>query len=213
MLGICDRTMEKKLVNQNYIKTYIMASDPYAKGHAANNNFLGVGMLYYALAYTYRSHLSVCLGSGHGFVPKLMRQAQRDLGIEDESQTILIDADTKHKADYYHNKNSCLLLEYDVKIINNYTNKSLAAITEPIDYLHIDADHEYESVKEDFELYSEKMASNSVISMHDIYFPGVSKLLKEMRGIHHVITVPFGSGTAIVTKSISDRDIKERLFL
>jgi len=36
-----------------------------------------------------------------------------------------------------------------------------------IDYLHIDAGHSYENVKEDFELYSQIMSENGIISMHD----------------------------------------------
>jgi len=36
-----------------------------------------------------------------------------------------------------------------------------------IDYLHIDAGHSYENVKEDFDLYSQIMSENGIISMHD----------------------------------------------
>ncbi len=36
-----------------------------------------------------------------------------------------------------------------------------------IDYLHIDAGHSYENVKEDFELYSQIMSDGGIISMHD----------------------------------------------
>jgi hypothetical protein len=36
-----------------------------------------------------------------------------------------------------------------------------------IDYLHIDAGHSYENVKEDFELYSQLMSENGIISIHD----------------------------------------------
>ena len=36
-----------------------------------------------------------------------------------------------------------------------------------IDYLHIDAGHSYESVKQDFELYSSILSPNGIISIHD----------------------------------------------
>jgi hypothetical protein len=36
-----------------------------------------------------------------------------------------------------------------------------------IDYLHIDAGHSYENVKEDFELYSQLLSENGIISIHD----------------------------------------------
>ena len=36
-----------------------------------------------------------------------------------------------------------------------------------IDYLHIDADHSYEGVKLDFELYSKILSPHGIISIHD----------------------------------------------
>jgi hypothetical protein len=36
-----------------------------------------------------------------------------------------------------------------------------------IDYLHIDAGHSYENVKEYFELYSQLLSPNGIISIHD----------------------------------------------
>jgi len=36
-----------------------------------------------------------------------------------------------------------------------------------IDYLHIDAGHSYEDVKNDFELYSKLLSPNGIISIHD----------------------------------------------
>jgi predicted O-methyltransferase YrrM len=45
-----------------------------------------------------------------------------------------------------------------------------------VDFLFIDADHTYEGVKRDFELYSLLMAKNGIISFHDIApIPGVSR--------------------------------------
>ena len=36
-----------------------------------------------------------------------------------------------------------------------------------IDYLHIDADHSYEGVKKDFDLYSKIMSDRGIITIHD----------------------------------------------
>ena len=36
-----------------------------------------------------------------------------------------------------------------------------------IDYLHIDAGHSYENVKEDFELYTKLLSPNGIVSIHD----------------------------------------------
>ena len=78
------------LVNKDYIASHLTHKAPWADSHDASGHYLGCGMLYYALAYMMRAHVCVCLGSGGGFVPRLMRQAQRDLCLTD-STTILID--------------------------------------------------------------------------------------------------------------------------
>lgn len=49
------------------------------------------------------------------------------------------------------------------KINQNILNES-----EPIDFLFIDADHTYDGVKTDFEMYSDLVSSNGMIAFHDI---------------------------------------------
>src|SRR5581483_11688505 len=66
------------------------ASMPYAGGHGAGRTVDG-GVIYYGLACVLRAEVCVCLGSGGGFVPALMRQAQRDLRL-DPADTYLVDA-------------------------------------------------------------------------------------------------------------------------
>jgi len=80
------------LVNRDFVKSYLTAADPWCRSHGASNGGtdLSAGMLYYALAYSLKPRTCVCLGSGGGFVPRLMRQAQRDQEIQD-SCTYLVD--------------------------------------------------------------------------------------------------------------------------
>ena len=80
------------LIHKDFIRSTLTASDPWCQSHGAeeNSTFLGAGMLYYALCYAMQCKTCVCLGSGGGFVPRMMRQAQRDLGLP-ESRTILVD--------------------------------------------------------------------------------------------------------------------------
>ena len=51
-----------------------------------------------------------------------------------------------------------------------------------IDLVFIDANHEYDSVKADFEAWYPKVKKNGIIIMHDNYeiFPGVIKFLEEL---------------------------------
>ena len=80
------------LVNKEFIKTHVTGDDPWCRSHGSSQGSedLSAGMLYYALAYSFKAKTCVCLGSGGGFVPRLMRQAQRDLGLEG-SRTLLVD--------------------------------------------------------------------------------------------------------------------------
>ena len=52
----------------------------------------------------------------------------------------------------------------------------------PIDMLHIDANHEYEFVLEDFKAWSRFLRPGAIVAFHDYseHFPGVMKAVKEM---------------------------------
>lgn len=66
------------------------------------------------------------------------------------------------------------------KILNN----------EKLDFLFIDGDHMYESVKRDFEMYSPLVRKGGIIALHDIGYAeegGVHRLWDDIKGhyIHH----------------------------
>ena len=64
-------------------------------GVIEKNEFLGTSVLYFTLASMLLAKIAVILGSGAGFVPRLIRQAQReepDAVFLQESRCILIDA-------------------------------------------------------------------------------------------------------------------------
>lgn len=53
-----------------------------------------------------------------------------------------------------------------------------------VDFLMIDADHSYEGVKSDFEMYRDLVSDNGIIAFHDIVndeWPGVGKFWHEIR--------------------------------
>src|SRR5215210_371107 len=87
-----DRPPEAGLLNTHFAISELTGPDSWCASHGATPGAdeLGAGMLYYALAYSLRATVCVCLGSGGGFVPRMMRQAQRDLSLE-SSRTILVD--------------------------------------------------------------------------------------------------------------------------
>ena len=68
------------LLDLSLIRNVLLRETPWAESHGANHlSYLGAGMLYYFMAYSFRSQTIVVLGSGGGYVPRLLKQAQRDL--------------------------------------------------------------------------------------------------------------------------------------
>jgi hypothetical protein len=52
---------------------------PYRWSHGATDLHLGDGLIVYSLIQYMRAKTCVCLGSGGGFIPRLMTQARYDL--------------------------------------------------------------------------------------------------------------------------------------
>ena len=216
----------RSLVDQSFLVSNITVDDPWCSSHGAvdGGNFLGAGMLYYALAYTLAPRVCVCLGSGGGFVPRLMRQAQRDLGL-DPSRTILVDGaqDVSEPrkeiwgSPYWLEESSTFRSNYpDVEILLKLTDAAFHEYFFPeqlsIDYLHIDADHHYDGVKRDWELYKGLVPDTGVITLHDTVNYrepcGVPRLLDEIRSDseYDVVNFPVSYGTAIVRKRIAHEE-------
>ncbi|MCZ6683990.1 MAG: class I SAM-dependent methyltransferase [Planctomycetota bacterium] len=209
------------LINKDFIKLNLTADDPWCDSHGARDGGeeLGAGMLYYGLAYSLKSKVCVCLGSGGGFVPRLMRQAQRDLNLE-KSRTILVDGATNVNAarkeiwgsPSWLPQDSTFRRNYpDVEIVLKLTKDAIPGFFVPnaieIDFLHIDADHHYSGVKLDWDLFSPLVSADGVITLHDTVNYrepcGVPRLLEEIQqeGRYDVVNFPIRYGTAILRKS------------
>ena len=212
------------LVNKDFIKSYLTDADPWCRSHGSQEGSedLGAGMLYYALTYAHKATTCVCLGSGGGFVPRMMRQAQRDLGLEG-SRTYLVDGTLQvpqSKKDIWGEpcwvpEDSVFRTNYpEIDIKLELTETAFRDFFEPnkitIDYLHIDADHHYEGAKIDWDLYSSLVPDSGIITLHDTvnYRPpcGVYLLIDEIRatGDYDVINFPIAYGTAILRKRQAD---------
>ena len=157
---------------------------PYRWTHGATDLSLGDGMLVYSIIHYMRAKICVCLGSGGGFIPRIMTQARvdlydseifegdRDFNWGDIGSTFLVDASNGvgGKTDWI-DKDSFFRETFHPRVIlettkNAYYNFFVKEDIK-IDYLHIDAGHSYEDVKNDFELYSKILSPNGIISIHD----------------------------------------------
>jgi len=185
------------LLNTDYIKTfltnnYTIDSDgdtilypvKYRWTHGATDLHLGDGLLVYSFIQFIRAKVCVCIGSGGGFIPRLMTQARWDLHSQkifegnnqqewgDIGTTIIIDAvNGVGGFTDWTNENSFLREQFQPQVILETSEKVFydyfVRQDIKIDYLHIDGDHSYEGVKKDFELYSTIMSENGMITIHD----------------------------------------------
>jgi len=156
----------------------------YRWTHGATNETLGDGLLVYAAIHYLRAKTCVCLGSGGGFIPRIMTQARvdlydshifegnRDYNWGDIGVTYLVDAanGVGGNVDWLE-EHSFLRKNFYPRIINDTTENAFYNffVKEDIkiDYLHIDAGHSFEDVKRDFELYKNILSPNGIISIHD----------------------------------------------
>jgi hypothetical protein len=131
-----------------------------------------------------RAKVCVCIGSGSGFIPRIMTQARIDLynqGIfegngdynwGDIGATYLVDAcngvggpNDLDNEDSFFRKNFYprFIKSTSVDAYYNFFVKQDIQI----DFLFIDGDHSYEGVKIDFDLYSNILSDRGIIAIHD----------------------------------------------
>ena len=156
----------------------------YRWTHGATDYHLGDGLLIYSIIQYMRAKICVCLGSGGGFIPRIMTQARvdlydagifegnRDYNWGDIGATFIVDAANGVGGNVdWLNENSFLRKNFYPRIINDTTENAFYNffVKEDIkiDYLHIDAGHSFEDVKRDFELYKNILAPHGIVSIHD----------------------------------------------
>ena len=165
-MGILDKEYIRQLITNNpkiEIDTNgeeVTTFNPvkYRWTHGATNYHLGDGMLIYSIIQLMRYKTCVCLGSGAGFIPRIMTQARIDLldqGIfegdadynhGDIGETYLVDAanGVGGKIDY-SDKESFFRYQFVPRFIKDTTENAyynyFVKKDIKIDFLHIDAGH------------------------------------------------------------------------
>ena len=84
--------------------------------------------------------------------------------------------------------------------------------TEPVEFIFIDGDHEYESVKNDFELWFPKLINKGIIAFRDtVAWPGPRKVVKKyIYASRYVKNVGFVDSITFARKTIKN-SLKDRL--
>jgi hypothetical protein len=187
-MQLLNKTLIKDYLSNNHIidENGNMILDPvkYRWSHGATDLHLGDGLMIYSLIIFNRAKVCVCIGSGGGFIPRLMTQARCDLWEQgifegnnspewgDIGTTIMVDAANGIGGNVdWKEENSFLRQHFQPQVILETSEKAFYDYfirqDIKIDYLHIDGDHSYEGVKKDFELYSSIMSENGIITIHD----------------------------------------------
>ena len=180
--------MKDSILNYEYIEDFITTNDGeedvnYRWSHGATDKHLGDGLIIYTLVQFFKLKTLVCLGSGGGFIPRIMTQARYDLSQEgfyeevsmewgDNGSTYVVDACNGFNGEVdWVDKDSFFRETFHPKFIKETTEDAyynyFVKQDIKIDLLHIDADHTFEGVKKDFELYSNIMNKDGIITIHD----------------------------------------------
>jgi hypothetical protein len=171
------------ILNRGYIYDSITRNEDsgsvsYRWTHGANDTYLGAGIMYYSIPYFLKARVCVCLGSGGGYVPRLMVDCVHELnetqmyGEDKYGEVYVVDATNGFNGEVdWSDEDSFLREKFNPRFINSTTEDAFYNFfvkrDVKIDYLHIDADHTYEGCKLDFDLYSTIMNENGIISIHD----------------------------------------------
>jgi hypothetical protein len=179
---------EKTILNQEFIENNITTDNgelvPYLWTHGGTKFHMGDGLMVYSLIYQMRSKTCVCIGSGGGYIPRIMTQARIDLHKQkifegnpdynwgDIGATYLVDAcNGIGGPTNLEDENSFFRTTFYPRFIKStsvdaYYNFFVRQDIK-IDLLFIDGNHSYEGVKTDFELYSKLLSDNGIIVIHD----------------------------------------------
>jgi hypothetical protein len=180
--------MDEMITNEEYIRKNITNNNdepvPYRWTHGATDLHMGDGIIVYSLIQHMRAKNCVCIGSGGGFIPRIMTQARIDLHKQkifdgnsdynwgDIGATYLVDAcngiggpnDLENESSFFRSTFYPRLIK--ATSVDAYYDFFIRQDIK-IDLLWIDGDHSYEGVKSDFELYSKILSDNGVIIIHD----------------------------------------------
>jgi len=176
------------ITNQDFITNNITTNlgepVPYKWTHGATTEHLGDGIIVYSIVQHMRAKNCLCIGSGGGYIPRIITQARLDLHKQqifegnddlnwgDIGSTYLVDAcngvggpnDLEDENSYYRYKFHPRLIKStsEEAYYNFFVLQDIK-----LDFIFIDGDHSYEGVKKDFELYSQLLTDKGIIIIHD----------------------------------------------
>lgn len=179
-----EASVAASLLDPEFITSFMTADDPWCVSHESGEGStdLGAGILYYALV------------DAAGTVTAPDREIW--------GRPCWAEEDSTFRRNYPE-------IEIRFQLTKDAFHDYFVPEGVKIDFLHIDADHDYEGAKLDWDLYSTLVAEDGVITLHETVNYrepcGVPQLVEEIRrdGGYEVIDFPISYGTAIVRKARS----------
>jgi Methyltransferase domain len=180
--------LDEMITNQSYIEKAITTNDgdelSYLWSHGATKEHMGDGLVVYSIIQHMRAKNCVCIGSGSGFIPRIITQARIDLHKQkifdgnadynwgDIGATYVVDAcNGVGGPNDIDNEHSFFRETFYPRFIKDTSENAFYNFFVlqdiKIDFIFIDGDHSYEGVKKDFDLYSSILSENGVIILHD----------------------------------------------
>lgn len=180
--------LDEMISNYGYIKRNVTTDEdkpiPYRWTHGATDMHMGDGLIVYSIIQHMRAKNCVCIGSGGGFIPRIMTLARQELHYQqifegngspnwgDIGATYLVDpCNNIGGPSTVSDEESFYRREFGPRFIKETSENAFYNFFVPqdikIDVLFIDGDHSYEGVKLDFDLYSTILSENGIIIIHD----------------------------------------------
>ena len=174
--------IDNKFVRENITRNFDITV-PYRWTHGATNEHMGDGIIVYSIIQQMRAKNCVCIGSGGGFIPRIMTQSRIDLHSQgifegnpdynwgDIGATYLVDpCNGVGGPSDVTDEDSFFRTHFYPRFIKRNSEDAFYNFFIPqgiiIDVLFIDGDHSYEGVKKDFDLYSTILSENGIILLH-----------------------------------------------
>lgn len=201
-------------------------SDPGMRGmghhERLQDNNLGLGHVYHALARVLRPSCVVVIGSYRGFVPVVLARAvadnlePADIHFIDPSLVDGFWRDAQAVRAHFA-RFTTQPIRHHLMTTQQFTGTADYAALRDVGLLFVDGYHSYEQARFDFEAFVPKLADNAVVLFHDSVRVRVSRIYGDDKAFEHrvkifmdelkadpawqVFDLPFGDGVTLVRRN------------
>lgn len=215
--------IKNDLINKNKIKKFINYFARFDNWHQLDKNKggLGYGWIHYSLIRLIQPERVLCIGSKYGFIPAVCALACKD---NKKGKVDFVDAgfdmnDFTGPGDHWGGVGfwkKCNPKKYFSKFgLEKYIELHVMTSNEfakkypnrSFGYAHIDGDHSYKGVKNDYKLFWKKLKSGGFMAFHDVSSPdkdgnvyGTRKFWEEIKKTGFVMEFSEDPGLGLIQK-------------